>query len=53
MITRFESSQFMNSQERGDNITNEQQAAQLLQRIQFSGLVSRAISRDSKDQSTC
>ena len=30
----------MNSQERGDNITNEQQAAQLLQRIQFSGLVS-------------
>jgi len=29
---------FLNSQERGDNLTNEQQAAQLIQRIQFSGL---------------
>lgn len=35
----------MNSQERGDNITNEQQAAQLLQRIQFSGLVSTPFPR--------
>ena len=31
---------FMNSNEQGDHITSEAQAAQLVQRIQFSGLVS-------------
>jgi hypothetical protein len=37
--------QFMNSPEKGDNLTNEQQAAQLISRIQFSGLVRVANSR--------
>ncbi|KAL7009951.1 hypothetical protein EMMF5_000860 [Cystobasidiomycetes sp. EMM_F5] len=39
---------FMNSQERGDNITNEQQASQLIQRIQYGGLTPLGTSMDQK-----
>ena len=46
VLSRIPIMQFMNSPEKGDNLTNEQQAAQLISRIQFSGLV-RATKRIS------
>lgn len=44
MLKRRRSSpvRFMNSQVNGDNVTSQQQAEQLVQRVRFSGLVSLA-----------